>query len=231
MTTVSCLSGLVIFLLYFETVKALGGHTTNKLLLILPSFGLVSAFFVTNDLITVLLLLIILSVGFYPRKLRWFRLVAFLYIFVSQYLFLRIICEIPSELNIQQPLFLLVMVISSDTGGYVFGRFFGKKRLAPKISPNKTWEGCLGSILLAISSWFFFFRGFGDNLIIEIILVIIVCTCAQIGDLVESYAKRRLAIKDSGGIIPGHGGIFDRVDSILGATFGYSLIIALGFGF
>ena len=53
---------------------------------------------------------------------------------------------------------------------------------------------------------------------------------AQIGDLLESYAKRRLAMNDSGRLIPGHGGIFDRLDSILGATFGYSLMIALGFG-
>ena len=227
---VSLLSGLVTLLLYFEALKGVGGHRNNKTLLALPLIGLVCPFFLDNEVATILLLAVVSIISLHPKELRWFRLIAVSYIFVSQYLFLKIICEIPEGLNIHQPAFLLMVVIASDTGGYIFGKIFGRNKLAPKFSPNKTLEGSLGAFILATFGWFLFFRGFFENLILELILVIMVCACAQIGDLLESYGKRRLAMNDSGRLIPGHGGVFDRLDSILGATFGYSFMIALGFG-
>ena len=123
-----------------------------------------------------------------------------------------------------------MVAVTSDTGGYIFGKLFGKKKLAPKISPKKTWEGAIGSFVVSLFGWFLLFKGFANNLILEAILVIIICACAQIGDLIESHVKRRLSVKDSSRIIPGHGGVFDRIDSVLGATFGYSIVISFGFG-
>ena len=88
----------------------------------------------------------------------------------------------------------------------------------------------LAEAFFAVIVWVIIFRGFADNLILEFSLVLILSVFSQLGDLLESYAKRLLSVKDSGGLIPGHGGVFDRMDSFLGAIFGYSLIISLGFG-
>jgi phosphatidate cytidylyltransferase len=224
------LSGIVTFLLYAEILKAMGGYKDNKFILLSPLICMASAFFVTNYQIILFLFVLIVVAGLFSKNLRWLRLLAFFYVFVAQYLFLTIICEIPLFLNIHQPLFLLMVVVTSDTGGYIFGKLFGKNKLAPKISPKKTWEGAIGSFVMSLFGWFLLFKGFANNLILEAILVIIICACAQIGDLIESHVKRRLSIKDSSRIIPGHGGVFDRIDSILGATFGYSMVISFGFG-
>ena len=224
------LSGIVTFLLYAEILKATGGYKDNKFILLSPPICMASAFFVANYQIILFFLVLIVVIGLFSKNLRWLRLLAFFYVFVAQYLFLTIICEIPLLLNIHQPLFLLMVVVTSDTGGYMFGKLFGKKKLAPKISPKKTWEGTIGSFVVSLFGWFLLFKGFANNLILEVILVIIVCACAQIGDLIESHVKRRLSVKDSSRIIPGHGGVFDRIDSILGATFGYSIVISFGFG-
>ena len=78
--------------------------------------------------------------------------------------------------------------------------------------------------------WGLFFYGFSENVMIEITTVVFISLCAQLGDFLVSYAKRILAIKDSSNFIPGHGGVFDRMDSIIGGIFGYSLIIYLGYG-
>ena len=227
---VTILSGIISILLYSEVIRNLDGYKANKLLLFLPFIGLAEAFFVSDLIFVFLLFVLILIIAFYPSKQRWFRLISFSYIFISQYLFLTVICEIPDQLNIKQALFLLLIVIASDIGGYIFGNLFGKNKIARNISPNKTWEGFFGANLLSIIVWIIAFRGFSDNLILEFSLVVTLSLFSQVGDLIESYGKRILSVKDSGGLIPGHGGVFDRMDSFLGAIFGYSLIISLGFG-
>ncbi len=229
-TAVQALCGLVISILFWEIMQALGASKKNQLQLMLPIFGMLVPFFVNSNLVTLVFLLIIIGTSFHPAKFRWFRLLALLYIFIALYLFLTVICEISDELNIQQPIFLLGIAIASDSGGYIVGKLVGKRKLTPKISPNKTWEGSFGSIIFGIIFWFLFFEGFAENLILEIVLVILLCVCAQFGDFIESFAKRKLSLKESGVIIPGHGGLFDRIDSIVGVTFGYSVIINLGFG-
>ena len=83
---------------------------------------------------------------------------------------------------------------------------------------------------MCILVWSLFFRGFAESLIIEITTVVFISLCAQLGDFLVSFAKRSLAIKDSSNFIPGHGGVFDRMDSILGGIIGYSLIVYLGYG-
>ena len=84
--------------------------------------------------------------------------------------------------------------------------------------------------MACILVWGLFFYGFTESVIIEIITVVFISLCAQFGDFLVSYVKRSLAIKDSSNFIPGHGGVFDRMDSIIGGIFGYSLIIYLGYG-
>jgi phosphatidate cytidylyltransferase len=115
--------------------------------------------------------------------------------------------------------FLILLLITtwmSDTGAFVFGRIIGGPKLAPKISPAKTWAGLIGAIVFSgvtgvISKKLFYF-GSGS---VFIYMTIFLGITAQAGDLFESWIKRKAGIKDSGKTIPGHGGILDRVDGLV----------------
>jgi phosphatidate cytidylyltransferase len=115
-------------------------------------------------------------------------------------------------------LLALLLTWASDTGGYFGGRFFGKHKLAPLLSPNKTWEGAIGSIVLTTITAILFFlltEMETDFWAYVILLGILASISAQFGDLFISGMKRFFAVKDTGRIIPGHGGILDRFDSFL----------------
>ncbi len=114
-------------------------------------------------------------------------------------------------------LFLLAVIWASDTLAFVGGKLFGKHSLAPAISPKKTVEGALGGLLGAAVAGFLFnrFAPMGMGLKGVLILSLSIGFIAMIGDLAESLLKRSAGVKDSGTIIPGHGGILDRIDSIL----------------
>lgn len=114
------------------------------------------------------------------------------------------------------PLLLICMIWVYDIGAYVFGSLFGKNALAPKVSPGKSWEGCISGILLNTAAGYLIFRITGMfDLTAWLILSLIVSLGATVGDLFESKLKREAGVKDSGQIIPGHGGILDRFDSLL----------------
>lgn len=113
--------------------------------------------------------------------------------------------------------FVLFVIWATDTGAYFFGRALGKKKLWPIISPNKTVEGALGGILAAcvVGIVFQLIYPFDFSMITIVGVTVFVSAAGQIGDLVESAFKRHYDIKDSGKILPGHGGILDRLDSVL----------------
>lgn len=115
-------------------------------------------------------------------------------------------------------LYALFIVWTTDSGAYMIGRKLGKHKLAPHISPNKTWEGSIGGSLVAtiVGSVFWYFFPIGHySLVVMIVLTLIFSIVGQFGDLVESALKRYYGVKDSGKILPGHGGILDRFDSLL----------------
>ena len=126
----------------------------------------------------------------------------------------------------RQPMLVLaffILIWMSDTAAYVFGSLFGKHKLAPNISPGKTWEGFLSSCVftagLAVGlSYIPYFQSAGLSLWQWIVMALLVEIFGLMGDLIESLFKRKAGVKDSGNIIPGHGGVLDRVDSILFAT-------------
>ncbi len=133
--------------------------------------------------------------------------------------FIGLIGVSPSSFSSSRNIVFLLMLgtFIGDTGAYAFGRFFGKHLLAPKLSPKKTWEGALGGffstcffILLARHFLFPSFS-FASTLIFSFLLSVF----CQLGDLSESFLKRGFGVKDSGKIIPGHGGILDRIDALL----------------
>ena len=114
-------------------------------------------------------------------------------------------------------LFAMLIVWLTDSGAYMIGKQIGKHKLAPRISPNKTWEGSIGgtvaaTIILAVYLWFF---PVGYSWVVMVGLTLILSIIGQFGDLIESALKRFYGVKDSGKILPGHGGILDRFDSML----------------
>lgn len=114
-----------------------------------------------------------------------------------------------------EPFFLFILIWSSDSFAYLAGRLFGKHKMAPKISPKKTWEGFIGGVLLTLIFSYFIEQKFGYLRGNWMIVGFLVATFAPLGDLVESQLKRTFGVKDSGNIIPGHGGILDRLDSFM----------------
>tara|TARA_Y100000389_G_C17284729_1_gene424821 strand:+ start:124 stop:786 length:663 start_codon:yes stop_codon:yes gene_type:complete len=117
-------------------------------------------------------------------------------------------------------LFLICICIFSDVGGMIFGKIFKGKKLT-KISPNKTISGSIGSVvlsLLTVPIFSFLLEDEFNNLSDMIILVILVSFFCQLGDLFISFLKRKAKVKDTGDLLPGHGGVLDRIDGILFAV-------------
>jgi len=132
---------------------------------------------------------------------------------------------------------MFIFIWLNDTGAYCAGRLFGRHRLFERISPKKTWEGFVGGLVVcmiaayATDKWFNEFFQVPD-LTIWIGLSIVVSIFATFGDLVESLIKRTVHVKDSGHLIPGHGGVLDRIDSLLlvsPAVLIYLLLIVYNF--
>jgi len=117
-------------------------------------------------------------------------------------------------------LYIMLLVWGSDSGAYFFGKAFGKHKLAAKISPSKTWEGLLGGLLSAALISFLFSYYAPLNIVTEklVICSIVAALASILGDLTESMLKREAGIKDSGYLIPGHGGVLDRIDSLTAAV-------------
>ncbi len=134
-------------------------------------------------------------------------------------------------LNLHELYFILTLIfiitISSDVGGYIFGKSLKGPKLIRAISPNKTWSGFLGAIFFSISSIFLFTS---TNEVTQLVcLTIFFSVGCQTGDIIESYVKRKIKIKNSGGLIPGHGGILDRLDSFYLLTNLFMLLYIFNF--
>ena len=111
-------------------------------------------------------------------------------------------------------LLLMLVVAVADSGGYFAGRRFGKYKLAPAVSPGKTWEGFAGGFLANCLLALILSQVLNQDLLLMLVLILPTSLISVLGDLLESMVKRHAGAKDSGSILPGHGGILDRVDGI-----------------
>ena len=129
-------------------------------------------------------------------------------------------------------LFTLAGTAASDTGAYAVGRFIGRHKMTPTLSPNKTWEGAAGGLIASVAAML------AAGALLELgvaswqhgAVAVVVAVVAQLGDLFESFLKRRADAKDSGSIMPGHGGLLDRIDSLLFALPAVYYLLTLVFG-
>ena len=161
-----------------------------------------------------------LSIFFFITVFEWYKITKNNNYFLFGLIFL-ILSFLSAILlrNILLDDFILVILIciSTDVGGFMFGKIFKGPKLT-KISPNKTYSGMIGSFFLSIISALFYSNYYGliywtDNVLL--ITVILISSVSQIGDLTVSYFKRITKIKNTGKIIPGHGGLLDRIDGML----------------
>jgi phosphatidate cytidylyltransferase len=157
-------------------------------------------------------------IAFAPRRVSpWAAGIAGVLALVPSWLALVVLRLAPPH-GAQWVLFALILVWVADIGAFFFGRRFGRIRLAPEVSPGKTWEGVLGGVavsaLVAIggSAWFHV------PLAAFLPLCLAAVAFSVIGDLTESLLKRFAGMKDSGSVLPGHGGVMDRIDSLTGAA-------------
>ncbi|MFD2925555.1 phosphatidate cytidylyltransferase [Halobacillus naozhouensis] len=172
---------------------------------------------VTKSELTLLAVLILLSYTVLVKNRFTFDDVGFLLlsaIYIGMGFYYLIVTR---EEGLQFIFYALFVVWATDTGAYIFGRLFGKHKLWPQISPKKTIEGSVGGVILAcvVAYIFHMIEPFSHSLLIVLLVTILISIAGQIGDLVESALKRHYAVKDSGKILPGHGGVLDRFDSLI----------------
>jgi len=156
-------------------------------------------------------------------KKKSYRIFGFIFLFISFYT----IYKLRIDNDYWLLLFVLTICVSTDIGGYVIGKSFKGPKLT-KFSPNKTYAGMFGGYLSSILSAIIFANFYLDEKITIkwFIFVILISTISQLGDIIISYFKRLSKIKDTGKIIPGHGGLLDRVDGMIFA-FPFSYLIFL----
>lgn len=172
---------------------------------------------VTNFTLFYLIVMFILMVPVFSKNSYTFDDVAFpvlvsLYVGVGFQNF-----TLARESGVSVLMFALLVVWSTDIGAYFCGMKLGKNKLAPHISPNKTIEGAIGGIICAviIATIYLLIWPMNYSLLVMLPLTAIFSVVGQMGDLVQSAYKRHYGVKDSGNILPGHGGILDRFDSLL----------------
>jgi phosphatidate cytidylyltransferase len=122
---------------------------------------------------------------------------------------------------------MLVIVWATDIGAFLAGRAFGRLKLAPRVSPNKTWEGLLGGILCAAAVGWAASGILGIAALQSASLAVATAMASVIGDLTVSMFKRNVGLKDSGHLLPGHGGLLDRIDSLTSAVAVFVLGLAV----
>jgi phosphatidate cytidylyltransferase len=168
----------------------------------------------------------------YPRRVeQWssmtVRLLMGLWVLVAAWVGLNVL----REMGAVWLLYVLLVVWGADIGAYFVGRRFGKRKLAPSVSPGKSWEGVAGGVAVTslLAMVYAIWQGLGiAGGMVLLAVTVIVALASVLGDLLESMLKRYRGIKDSSNLLPGHGGVLDRIDSLTAAAPLFALFKVLG---
>lgn len=235
----SNLSNMILFGI-FLTITVFEFCTINKIKPIIPALGSVSIYFLfcvnlfkINENILLFLSIISVLTNFYllfwlfTKKEIYFtktilKIILKLYIVLS-FLLMHALCFQDNGMELEYTFYFLlsifILIWINDSFAYLVGKSLGKTKLFERISPKKTIEGFIGGLVFAILGSLILAKYWSnENYLFLIGLAIIVSVFGTIGDLVQSKFKRNANVKDSGNIMPGHGGIFDRLDSVIFAT-------------
>ena len=202
---------------YFLSYKEIN----SVLILILLSVTILVNLFLIRDI------LVLNKISLFKSK----RYLFIIFYIISGFVFLSLI---PFTNKVFEPKIILgifILAWTNDTFAYLVGKGFGKRKLMKKISPKKTIEGFFGGMAGALLASFIFFKFTSIyNLIFWLFLALLVSVLGTIGDLIQSKFKRLAGVKDSGNIMPGHGGVYDRLDSIIfSSPFIYFFIIIINY--
>jgi CDP-diglyceride synthetase len=222
--------------------KAMALGTPRKLSSGLWRFGLFWAVYVTLMLFEHFNRSVVVGIGalailywvppihiFLTNKKRDVLSLSILWFFIPCFMAIGLAQEGVVEPVMFPALFVFLSMWTTDTFAFIFGKLFGRTKMAPAISPGKTWEGTLGGLLAAsLMGWLIQPFAETQNFRMSTLAIAPVLGGAGvIGDLLQSFAKRRFGVKDSGTLIPGHGGVFDRFDSYLIAAPLLALLLAV----
>ncbi len=160
-------------------------------------------------------------------KSKPYNLIGLIFLLISFYTFYKL--RINLDNNYKTLILIIAICVLTDIGGFIFGKTFKGPKLS-KISPNKTYAGVIGSLFMTLSSipFFMFYNFVNDNEIVaSILFFVLVSVISQAGDIIISYFKRLSNVKDTGKIIPGHGGLLDRIDGMIFAIpFSYIFLLS-----
>lgn len=201
------------------TMTASKGKPAPVVLAVIAGACLTGAIDLRSDLAAALLMLPALALALTPRRIRRACAVYAIAIMIAGYglIMLRAGAGTPAIL------WLVLLVVASDVSGYFVGRSLGGQKFWPAISPKKTWSGTvagwIGAALVGAGFWAW---GWGTWTLIP--LSALLAFAGQLGDIGESWIKRRVGVKDASNLIPGHGGVMDRFDALIGAVTALMLI-------
>lgn len=182
----------------------------------------------TNEKLLISILLLMLPIVYYNKSKKYdiedalFSLGSIIFLGVG---FNKLL--LTREESIYTFLYLLMITIMTDTFAYFTGKLIGKNKMCESVSPNKTWEGFIGGLVFGVlTSSVFFISAFSyeGSVFVVILISLVLSIVGQIGDLVFSSIKRHFKIKDFGNIMPGHGGVLDRLDSLLFVVIAFSFL-------
>ncbi len=210
--------GIIYLIAFYEAAKLFKIETTNSLYAYAALLWIVAAIYPYGDDLFVIAGIIFASLVAYSQKLEWKNFLPFIYPTAG----MLFILTLYQEYGITSLLWLLVVIAMADIGAYFVGKSIGKTSFCPT-SPKKTMEGVVGGVVLATVAGLFVGVYIVDTEI-AIIISLLTAISAVFGDLLESYLKRKAGVKDSGNILPGHGGVLDRIDGYL---FGAIIMLVL----